>query len=304
MGAISDTIKNNGKIFALNPNNFHQYFEQRFILDRIKSFLPEFTGEYVVDISGVVTGIRRNKDIFDIGKISDAINLTALAHESAATMIEDGALESEIQAAAEYMFTASCAKTAYPSIVASGKSATILHYQGNCNQMNHDELVIVDVGAKLDHYCADITRTYPVSGTFNVRQKELYNIVLETQKYIADIAKPGYYLKNEDEQDKSLTHLARKFLAKKGGYDEYFTHGIGHFLGLDVHDVGDITSPLCEGDVITIEPGIYIPDEGIGIRIEDNYWIKKDHAICLSDMIPKEISEIESFMKTGLKQEF
>jgi len=303
LSAISDVIKNNGKIFVLNPNNPCQYFEQRFILNRIKSFLPELTDAKIIDISEIVTKMRRKKNIFDIGKISNAINLTALAHEAAAGMIEDGALESEVQAAAEYIFTGACAKTAYPSIVVSGKNATILHYQSNCDQMNYGELILIDIGAKLDHYCADITRTYPVSGQFDERQCELYNIVLEAQKYIAELAKPGYYLRNEDQKDKSLTHLALAFFAEKGGYDKYFTHSIGHFLGLDVHDVGSLKSPLQEGDVITIEPGLYIPDEKIGIRIEDNYWIAKDHAICLSDMIPKEIEEVEAFMKEGIKQD-
>ena len=130
----------------------------------------------------------------------------------------------------------------------------------------------------------------------------MYNIVLETQTYIAECAKPGMWLKNKDKADKSLHHLAVKFLEKRG-YDKYFPHGIGHFLGLDVHDVGDYNDPLQEGDVITIEPGIYIPQESIGIRIEDNYWITKDGATCLSEHLPKQADDIELIVQQALHGE-
>ena len=127
----------------------------------------------------------------------------------------------------------------------------------------------------------------------------MYEIVLATQEHIAELVKPGLWLRNNDMPDKSVHHLAVKFLAARG-YDKYFPHGIGHFLGLDVHDVGDSAIALQEGDVITIEPGIYIPQEGIGIRIEDDYWVTKDGVICLSDNLPKEVADIESVMQRAL----
>jgi len=298
ISVLASHVKGGGNLFVLNPNNSYQYVEQRFVLDRLKLFVPEIKGENLFDISAVVSQMRRAKNIFDIGKISDAINITLLAQEAAANAIKDRALEFEVQAAAEYVFTASGASRAFPTIVASGKNATILHYTDNDDQVDDGELVLVDLGADLDHYCGDITRTYPASGNFTDRQKELYNIVLETQKYIASIAKPGYFLVNKDEPEKSLQHLAKAFLKEKG-YDQYFVHGIGHYLGLDVHDVGFLKDPLQDGDVITIEPGIYIPDENLGIRIEDNYWVTKQQTICLSEMFPKELEDIEELMKTG-----
>ena len=157
--------------------------------------------------------------------------------------------------------------------------------------------MVVDVGAEYDYYCADLTRTYPVSGSFTKRQKELYNLVLDTQEYVAKLAKPGMWLSNKEKPEKSLHHLAKKFLDDRGGYGKYFVHGIGHFLGMDVHDVGDIKEPLQDGDVFTLEPGIYIPEENIGIRIEDNYWIAKDGAVCLSESLPKKPDEIEAMME-------
>jgi Xaa-Pro aminopeptidase len=178
----------------------------------------------------------------------------------------------------------------------------VLHYNQNSGMVKNGDLVVVDIGAELDNYCADLTRTYPVSGAFSKRQKELYNIVLATQEHIASLAKPGMWLKNRDKADKSLHHLAVKFLATRG-YDKYFPHGIGHYLGLDVHDVGDYDVPLHEGDVITIEPGIYIAAENIGIRIEDNYWITKDGAICLSENLPKDAEDIEALMQRALRGE-
>jgi Xaa-Pro aminopeptidase len=192
--------------------------------------------------------------------------------------------------------TAAHARPAFPSIVASGKNGTVLHYNENKGALKDGELVVIDIGAELENYCADLTRTYPVSGSFTKRQKELYTLVLETQTYVAEQAKPGIWLKNPDKPDQSLHHLAYKFLEKRG-YAKYFPHGIGHYLGLDVHDVGSYSEPLHEGDVITIEPGIYIPEESIGIRIEDNYWITKNGSVCLSENLPKEVEDIEMFMQ-------
>jgi Xaa-Pro aminopeptidase len=150
------------------------------------------------------------------------------------------------------------------------------------------------------HYCADITRVFPVSGTFSKEQKKLYEIVLATQELVADSVRSGMYLSNEKEQEISLQHIAIKFLQKQG-YDKYFIHGIGHYLGLDVHDVGSRAVPLQEGDVITIEPGIYMPQESVGIRIEDNYWVIADAPpVCLSEAIPKMVGEVEDMVQQKL----
>ncbi|MDZ4099608.1 MAG: M24 family metallopeptidase, partial [Methylophilaceae bacterium] len=188
------------------------------------------------------------------------------------------------------------------SVVGSGEQSTVLHYATNAEKMHTGDLVVVDIGAALDGYCADLTRTYPVSGKFSKRQKEVYEVVLAAQEYIADIAKPGYWLNNPEQPEKSLNHLAQKFIAQKG-YGDYVVHGIGHYLGLDVHDVGDYTQPLKEGMVFTIEPGIYIPKERIGIRIEDNYWVVKDGVVCLSEQLPKKPEDIEAFMRGEYQQD-
>jgi Xaa-Pro aminopeptidase len=292
---LQAVVARGGSLFTAAPNNGHEYVSGRFILDHLQKFIPEVQ-KSVVDVSALIAAGRRRKDIGEIEKIYRAIEVTELAHESAIQAIKDGVSESEVQASLEYMMIASHSRPAFPSIVASGQNATVLHHCENKGTLKDGDLVVVDIGAELDNYCADLTRTYPVSGLFTKRQKELYNIVLETQEYIAGLAKPGMWLKNKEKADKSLHHLAQKFL-DKSGYGRYFPHGIGHFLGLDVHDVGDYSVPLHEGDVITIEPGIYIPEEGIGIRIEDNYWITKDGVMCLSENLPKDAQDIEAFMQ-------
>jgi Xaa-Pro aminopeptidase len=298
---MKDIIASGGSLFTTAPRNGHEYLHARFTFDHLQKFVPEIQ-KSIVDVSPLIAISRRRKDMSEIEQIYRAVEITELAHESAVSALKDGVLEAEVQASLEYMMIASHARTAFPSIVASGKNGTVLHYNQNSGTLKNGDLVVIDIGAEFENYCADLTRTYPVSGTFSKRQKELYNIVLETQEHIASLAKPGMWLKNKDKADKSLHHLAVKFLATRG-YDKYFPHGIGHYLGLDVHDVGDYNEPLHEGDVITIEPGIYIPHEGIGIRIEDNYWITKDGCICLSEHLPKEVEDIEATVQQALRGE-
>ena len=287
-------------IFTLCPDKPGAYVNQRIQLERLARFVPELT-ERLVDISPLVAQLRRKKDKQEIELIYKAINCTMDAHETALTILAPGINESKLQAAIEYAYASESCRAAFPSIVAGGKNSTILHYHDNNTELKSGDLVVVDIGAEHDYYCADLTRTYPVSGKFTERQKEIYNLVLETQLYIQDLAVPGYWLNNKDFPEKSLNHLAKKFL-DDAGYGKYFTHSIGHFLGIDVHDVGDYSKPIEEGDVITIEPGIYIPEENLGVRIEDDYWIVDGEAICLSEELPKDIDDIEKFMALEKEQ--
>lgn len=256
-----------------------------------------------VDIAAIVAKMRRTKNRAEVETMYKAVELTMVAQEAAARCIADGVSESMVQAGIEYVFTEQGARIAFPSIVASGKQSTVLHYHRNNKAMRSGDLVVVDIGAEVDYYCADLTRTYPVSGVFSKRQKEIYTAVLETQDYIASQARPGIWLSNKEKPAESLHHLAVSFLEKKG-YAQYFMHGIGHFLGMDVHDVGDGRIPLQEGDVITIEPGIYIAAERIGVRIEDNYWIVKDGVQCLSEALPKSVAEVEELAQASVHDSF
>jgi len=297
LNVLDKVICSKAFIFTLSPSNSYEYVTQRNILHHLDTMVEGIISA-CIDVSPLVAEMRSRKDMHEIGLIHQAIEITAMAHEAASQAIAHDMFESEVQASIEYIFTSSGSRPAFPSIVASGKRSTTLHYITNGHQMGHGDLVVVDIGAEFSYYCADLTRTYPVSGAFTKRQKEIYNLVLETQSYIADIAKAGYWLNNKDNPEKSLHHLAKKFLDERG-YGKYFTHGIGHYLGLDVHDVGNYKRPLQDGDVFTIEPGIYIPEENIGIRIEDDYWIVKDSAIWLSESLPKKAEDIEALIMEG-----
>ena len=250
----------------------------------------------VHDVAPFVARMRRIKSKEEIQLLQDAIEVTILMQEAAARAIKPGVNECQVAAAVDYVLTESSAVHAFPSIIGSGVNATVLHYNDNCRDMQAGDGVIVDVGACLKHYCGDLTRTYPVGGTFSKRQKEIYTAVLETQKFLAESALPGFWLRNDEMQEKSLYHLMHTFLQERK-LEQYIVHGVGHFLGLDVHDVGDVKEPLQEGDVITIEPGIYIPEEKFGVRIEDNYWIVEGGAVCLSEMLPRDIEGVQELVQ-------
>ena len=271
-------------------------FECVMFIDQLCNFLPELK-EHLIDISPLIGQIRRKKDVREIEHMYKAIEVTAEAQEAAAQMIRPSGSEAQVHAAIMYVFIEGKSIEAFPSIVGSGKNSTVLHYVDNKDVIQAGDLVVVDIGASYGHYAADVTRTYPASGKFSKRQKEIYQCVLDAQLFIAEAAKPGMYLRNLEFPEQSLHHLACKFF-EEYGYAQYFPHGIGHFVGLDVHDVGNVREALKPGDVITIEPGLYIASEKIGVRIEDMYWIVEDGVICLTEGIVKEIDEIEHLMVT------
>lgn len=294
IGDIKSYMDANTFVLSLLDRSNDFYFSSIYRFEQICSQL-EIKNNFILDISKEVSGMRRIKDPSEIKHMSVAADITTLAHKRVAKCIKPGLYEYDVLAEVESVFTKKKARSAFPSIIASGKNSTVLHYADRDQELKDGDLLVVDIGAEKDFYCSDITRTYPVGGKFSARQREIYDIVLETQHYIADVAKPGLFLRSTLQPEKSLHHLAHEFL-KKYELNDYFVHGIGHFLGMDVHDVGDFASPLREGDVITIEPGIYLPDENIGIRIEDDFVITADGSLCLSPNLPKKAADIEALM--------
>ena len=265
---------------------------------RSDTFITSYRGEKILDtvglskdqrkdITNLVHRMRRKKDAHEIELIQRATDVTCAAHRAVARSIKLGIHENEIQGIVVNEFFKNGAQgEAFPSIVATGHNATVLHYT-KCNQEVKDgDMVVVDIGAIAGRYCADLTRTYPANGKFSSRQSEIYELVLAVQTHIASLAKPGMYLINTDDQKKSLHHLTVQFFAEHK-MEKYFVHGVGHFLGLDVHDVGDMRVQLQEGDVFTIEPGLYIPEESLGVRIEDDYVMTKDGVRCFSEKLEK-----------------
>ena len=195
------------------------------------------------------------------------------------------------------LFQNKCNKTAFKTICASGRRSTILHYQDNDQDVQDGELLLCDLGATYKNYCADISRTFPVNGKFTPRQKELYNVVLEAQKIVQKNAVVGTNIKKLTELvvEYYKTELPKHKLNKD--VNEYFYHSVSHHLGLDVHDIdGGLGDELKAGMVITNEPGLYIADEGIGIRIEDDLLITSTGAQCLSENVIRTPEEIEKLM--------
>ncbi len=293
---ISALVAGGGKVFGLMDSNNEGYHMMLDLWNHLQGWVPGLQGK-VVDVSPTIDAMRRSKDEYEVDLLHKAVQITAMAHQTAATVIKPERYEYEIQASIEYVFThmAGC-QPSFPSIVATGKNTTVLHYTDRNNQLQSGDLLVVDIGAEYGMYAADITRTYPVNGTFTPRQREVYEMVLATQAHIENIAVPGMYLKNPKYPEQSLHHRAVAFLEQQG-YAKYFCHGIGHYLGLDVHDVGDYETPLEPGDVFTIEPGIYIAQENLGVRIEDDYVMADDGAVCLSYQLPKGADEIEHLMR-------
>ena len=243
------------------------------------------------DASGAIASMRLVKSDTELALLERAIAITMDAHRAAAGVIAPGAAEYEAEAIIEYEFRrAGAERPAFPSIVGSGPFSTILHYDRNDRRMEDGDLVVVDIGAEYSGYAADITRTYPVNGRFSDRQREIYQIVLDAQKAALARVRPGARLRGPD----SIHSAAREHI-ENAGYGEYFIHGTSHYIGLHVHDVGSTQAPLEPNMVFTVEPGIYIPEENIGVRIEDDVVVTEDGYRMLSDF-PREIDEIETLM--------
>jgi len=253
----------------------------------------------IKDIYPVLTHLRLIKDEYEISCIRKAIHTTNMGIQQMMKTSKPGINEMTMEGVFDFVLRQSmCKNTAFKTIAASGERATILHYSDNDQIMKDGEMFLCDLGATYNYYNADISRTFPVNGNFSERQKELYQIVLNAQKIVEDNARVGIKIKELNQMviDYYKTELPKHGLNED--VSEYYFHSCSHHLGLDTHDVdGGLGSSLEAGMVITNEPGLYIADEGIGIRIEDDLLITGTGAEVLSSEIIKEIDDIESFMK-------
>jgi len=258
----------------------------------------------------ILKELRAIKTPLEIEVMQKAIDITDNTFRRLLKFIKPGVMEYEIDAEIWHSFLSQRASgPAYGSIIASGDRARTLHYVENNRECKDGELILMDFGARYGNYSADLTRTVPVNGKFSKRQKEVYNACLDLHYYCASILKPGITINDyTDKVGNEATKLFQKIgLLKREdiknedpenrAYRKYLYHGISHHLGIDVHDVGTRTEPIKAGMVFTIEPGIYIEEEQMGIRIEDNYWITKNGNTDLMKNIPKTVNEIESLMK-------
>lgn len=234
--------------------------------------------------------MRMQKEPRELEKIQKATDITVAGHLEAWKRVRPGMHEWELKQIVEDKFRAGGARRlSYPSIVGAGPDGCILHYPEDDRVVGDGELVLIDAGAEFDHYATDVTRTFPASGHFSAEQRRIYDVVLRAQNAAIAKVRPGVTW--------GELHRAAEKVISDAGYYEYFIHGVGHHVGLEVHDLTALQyEPIVEGSVITIEPGIYIPEKRMGVRIEDTILVTKAGAKLMSGALPREADEIERAM--------
>jgi Xaa-Pro aminopeptidase len=260
-------------------------------------------------LAPILHRLRSIKSKFEISLLQEACDITAKGFERVLKFVKPGVKEYEIEAELAHEFLRNGSRGfAYEPIIASGTNSCVLHYIDNDKVCNDGDILLLDVGAEYANYNADLTRTIPVNGKYTKRQKEVYNSVLKVQREAMKMLKPGemYYDYHREVQKITESELIKLKLIDKTDiknqdknrplFMKYFMHGTGHQLGLDVHDVGSMYHKMKVGQVWTVEPGIYILEEGIGIRIENNVVIQKEGLLDLMKAIPADADEIEERM--------
>ncbi|PSK95173.1 aminopeptidase P family protein [Taibaiella chishuiensis] len=276
----------------------------------VHTFMKQYPLHRYERAARIMKELRAIKTKEEVEQVQRAVDITHKAFLRVCGFVQPGVMEYEIEAEITHEFIRNRAtRHAYGAIIASGDRARTLHYVDNNQECKAGELLLMDFGAEYGNYNADLSRTIPVSGKFTKRQKEVYNACLNVHNYCKSILKPGinyaaYIDMVNKEMEKQLvaigliskTDLKNQDPANPA-YRKYFYHGIGHHLGLDVHDIGTRNEPVKEGMLFTIEPGIYIEEEQMGIRIENNYWLTKTGSKDLFKGIPITVEEIEAAMK-------
>jgi Xaa-Pro aminopeptidase len=266
-----------------------------------KQLLNKYPYLNIKNIYPHIAQLRMIKAKEEVDCLKEAINITKEGIYNMMKNVVPGMKEYQLEAYFDFSAKTMGSKDySFKTILASGKNATVIHYDSNRDTINENELVLVDLGMRYNNYCADISRTFPASGRFTERQREIYNIVLKAADETTNCIKAG--VKYEDIEKKAkdvLTEECKKIglITKDEEIRKYYCHSVSHHLGLDDHDVGEYDIELKPGMVITVEPGLYIEEEGIGIRIEDDILVTEDGFINLSKDIIKTCDEIEKFMK-------
>jgi Xaa-Pro aminopeptidase len=327
------TSKNEGELYLLESvgrENPEYKQEQRFASEWLKT--P--SGFSIKSAAPIFAELRLRKSPFELALLQHAIDITTEAHERAWVASEDAKWEYEVDAQVVYTFKLRNADHwGYPSIVGCGPNATTLHYIESQGQVNQGELMLMDVGAEYEHYSADVTRTFPVNGKFSPAQAEIYQIVYDAQEAAAKATKPGATI---SDVHRAALEVVKEGLLKLGlitdkGSEQYriwFMHGTSHWLGMNVHDVGNYGSKLEPGMVFTNEPGIYVrPDaldnlprnaanekfiaavkpaferyKNIGVRIEDDLLVTAGGVKWMTEALPRKITEIEDFIARGRRE--
>lgn len=287
------SIQEESEKFSIYPNRLAKIWE------------PKLNGKQMEPLGLISDPIRMVKENIEINEIRKAINITRDAFLELIPVVKPGNNERNVSASIYHTFLNQGSRTAFDTIAASGINSCILHYSENCEQLKSGEILLVDFGASIHYYNADVTRVFPIDSTFTDRQKAVYQSVLSINKKVMQEMTPGKTLNELQKITVSLMEEAMVNLGlfsmndlkeqdnEKPLYKSYFPHNIGHYLGIDVHDVGNRDEPLRPGMIITCEPGIYIKAERIGIRLENDILINETGNENLTSSIPIEIEEIE-----------
>lgn len=261
---------------------------------RIGAWLKSLgAGLTVADVTPILAELRRIKSPWEIARIEEATRVAFLGHVAAMQATKPGMMEYSIEAAATGAFVAAgCLAPAYTAIVGSGPNNHVLHYALSSRQARDGELVLMDYAPEWRYYCSDITRTWPVNGKFTEKQRKVYEDCRAVQAILIEAVKPGATFTD-------INNLCREEFVKRGYAKETLLHGVSHYIGLNVHDVGDQLLPFAPGCVLTIEPGVYFVDEGWGIRIEDMVLVTGSGSRVLGPGSPRTADEVEAVMASS-----
>lgn len=284
-------------IFSYLTGADEPYDEYRKLAHLIRNQYPTVN---IMNSLDIVTSLRSSKADVEVEEIKTAIGYTKEALEFVMKNLKPGRYEYQVRADFEYQLMLRGSRPSFKTIGASGKNAVILHYVDLLEKIEDGNLILLDLGALSNNYASDITRTYPANGRFTQRQKDIYNIVLEAQEVAMTEMHVGAL--EADVNNAVKAHFAKNLKALRlikddSEVEKYYYHSIGHPLGLDVHDLTRRDRTMQENNVYTVEPGLYIKEEGIGIRIEDDVWVTQNGVINLSKDIIKTVNDIENFMK-------
>jgi Xaa-Pro aminopeptidase len=299
-GELLEALKTFRKIYTEltpQPESGEDCFQKE-MLGKLHKLAPLAT---LADLRPLVSRMRMVKSAGEIALMRKAVEASVEAHLAAMKAVRPGRWEYEIAALMKYEFERrGCEWPSYPPIVGSGFYSTVLHYDEDSRQIQDGDVVLLDVAGSYGGYATDITRTLPANGHFTPRQREIYEVVLGAQNAALAAAKPGAYPGRRGA--KGLQEIAYDYINTHGkdlhgkSLGQYFIHGLGHSVGLNVHDPADYNLPFEPGMIVTLEPGIYIPEEKLGVRIEDMILITQDGAELLTRRLPRNPDEVEKAM--------
>ena len=259
-------------------------------LEIFRNISERIPGVEIEDKTGVLPAMRAVKSPGELALIRQAVAISAAGYEEAMRFIRPGVSERDIAERLTAMFREQGAEPAYPPIVGSGLNGTVLHYVDNDQIVEDGDLIVIDYAAAYGGYASDVTRTLPANGVFAPEQREIYQVVLEANLAAIEMARPGVSIAD-------VQNAARAVIAA-AGYEDNFMHGVGHQIGIEVHDVTP-DGPLVAGMVLTIEPGVYLPQRRVGVRIEDDILLTEAGNVSLTTSIPKTVAAIEAAMAAG-----